>query len=1308
MKYSKFLAGAIAAVAMLAVSCEREAGPTGEDPSRPVPTEIIYDVENATNDNLAIRWNAAPCIAAGAQSFTIQTCSDVEKGTSSYSTSASKVVMASDIKDGIGRYQFTEKSRYGSSYVRIRANYKKSAFSSWAWATTHDTPCLVETGFGMTDYTIAHPAISFKAAGTDDMTVLYDATNCSGADTVRLTLVDYNSRKILEDIPSTSAAAGEQKFEGLKDGKLYQVRMRQEYKGTAYPYVSDWEFAKGTALTEEGEEVESSVYQFGKGWIVVNGVAPTPRLKATYSGMVVVEWSENGFTDKAADASLKVDVSIYKDANCETLQNRCHFTTDIFNGQQPCMTFANLEPDTSYWITCQDVDSQLTSDPLEVHTSPFTIAMVTDTKVALGEYAVAENFGQLFFGANGYENTPGPKNPGSQDTVFPAAEIDTYTDSNHGFFNTLGKQGAVQTSRFNNWAVIHEKDASGAEISQGDLCIRTGCFQMGAASGVPIVFTPELTNLESMATVQLSIVVSTMAEKGAAKEYTKDDFQKLGIYTANGGTRTNSKSGAYGTLNNATVLQVAELDRPKGVDDNEKAYYGWETKSVVLRNVAPGTRIGVGAIRSSAKPTGNQRFLLRELTVKVLSYGAPTLTPPVLVSSEVNDVDFTVTFDKQEFAQTYSIAYQKCGDSTWNETTGLTEPTLTVTGLTEETEYHVRCRAVAGDFYEETILVIKTKEPEIITMGTPVVSVEPAVATAEITWAAVEKATNYEVYIKKAADADWTKAGETAETSFTVTGLLSNTDYVAGVKATYKTNASEIGEKAFKTLDYTAPSEIGTAEDFIQWLALGAPMAEAGTTLTLTADIDLTGKTLPAVESYAGTLNGNGKTIKGLSLNAPIFTSLSGTVKDLTLEGALSYTCTDSPSTGLILAALAGVSTGSVTGCTNKATVTVVASGILTSPVIAGIVAFQNGGTFSNNTNKGAVSVKHAGSAQAAATPAGLNRKPFCVIAGTLGLIVNGTVESCSNEGAVSVVCTNVSKIGARHYIGGIVGTPENARILNCINKGNVLGDFTDPTGNAQKQVWVGGIAGGRNGDVKTVDGAYIEGCDNYGACTLIAENATVNNYLAGIAGQATVEATGTNYTADASTIQKFVNCHNYGKLTKGGKGGCRLGGIAGGTATLEGCINEGDIVVENIATIGAVGGLVGYPTQTYHPVTNCKNTGNLTGTCDVAFAMGGLFGQGGNTNQSYEGCSVNCTITAQSSTLTGIILGTAKTLASGKTINYGTAEGPFKVKGTVNGTELTVDNFTSFLASDGAAADGSITTAASGKINVANVQFGE
>lgn len=684
----------------------------------------------------------------------------------------------------------------------------------------------------------------------------------------------------------------------------------------------------------------------------------------------------------------------------------------------------------------------------------------------------------------------------------------------------------------------------------------------------------------------------------------------------------------------------------------------------------------------------------------------PALESPQNVKVEVFYDHTNISWDPVNGAEWYVVEYKKSGTDNWVPCEKTEDTSYTIEGLEHGVAYSFRVKAYTstGSGYSEETSADTYEE---VNLGAPVITGATAgPKTLEVKWNAVDKATAYKVeYLAPGAE-EWTVATEKVEgTSFTIDGLKPETTYQVRVKALGEggNEGKEYSEpKSFTTeaVSFTYPLTITDPEDFALWVGV-ADLAPADAVVTLGKDLDMNGIAMSTGTSFSGTLNGAGKTVKNINANGPLFNTLSGTVKDLTLEGKIVLAISgDETSEGHPLAAIANVSTGNVTGCTNKATVTMTGNGIIGSPVVAGLVAFQKGGTFKDNKNLAAITLTHAGTANAAIT--GFNRKPFVVTAGVVGVIVSGTAENCTNEGAIKVSCTNVPKVGARHYVGGVIGTPEDARVINCTNRGSVLADFTDPTKAAAKQVWVGGIIGGRNGDVKTVDGAYVEGCNNYGDCTLIAEN-SVNNYLAGIGGQATVEATGTNYTAEQSTIQKIVGCNNYGKLTKKGAGGCRLGGISGGAATLENCTNSGEIVVDNIYNTGAVGGLVGYPTQPYHTVKGCKNTGNMTANCDVTFAMGGLFGQGGNTNQNHEGCSVNCTITAPASVLTGLVLGTAKTLSSTRTIVYGTAEAPFKVKGTVKGVAATADNFTTLIIGDGG-----ITAAETATIDTTNVQFGE
>lgn len=1328
MKSIKFIVGALAGAALLLTACQEEI-PAGEDQSKPVPGDFRYDAENSTADTLAFRWNAGQTVAAGATSYSIEVCDDPNDAVNMYDDVIQTIKASAVGADGVARATFTKGiSEYTEKYVRLRVNYG-SVFTPWIFATDSEgQPAVFVTGHGIKDLkkpSVENIELSDCPENGTEFTVKADLSAVASASRLIVLLVDYTTQKALvtEVIDPSATTVFERTYKDLTNGKLYQVKMLAEYDVTGEaPHVAEWTLAEGDALNDEGETIKTSVIQCGKGFVFINGVPPTVRLASKLSGQLVFEWSEYGFENIAKDAAIPVKVALYKDKDCKDLVYgwtipkyeliRSNVAIDLAaEKRQPKIAFSNLEPNTKYWFTCQDMESGLLSDALEAQTANFDIVKVGTNKVKAGEYALSENFSELYFGGYAMDFSPSPGNNGNTEAHPTIGTWDNanlvWTDGNHGFFNTLGKQGAVQTSRFKDWAIIHGlKNGTGASVP-GDCCIRTGMFQMGASSGIPIVFTPELTNLEGLATVTLSFSASSMWEKGEIKEAGSADFKSIAVYTATGGQANKSKSTDYGTLTGAVVKEVAVLDRPATADGlpkvDDKSVPAWETKTVSIKNVAPGTRIGIGAVRPDGK-SGNQRWLLNMIQVKVTSYGVPTLEIPSIKSKEINDISAKFVFEAQEMAQTYVLGYKKDGDKDYKFIEQET-PEFNLTNLEMGTEYRIKAYVKAGDyqsdefFYEFTTAVVIPDAPVIDQSAT-----EVKATSVNLVWGAVENATSYIVSYKKSADADWTEV-KASGASCLVKGLKDNTSYdfrVASVRSNKQSDFSAVASFTTPEISWEYPLSISDGETLASWITSGAEFTTAGNVINIDADIDLTGKDFTPAAAFVGTLNGNNHSIKVAAATA-LFNSVSGSISNLTIEGTVTANLEANSSVGHPLATIALVSTGNITNCTNKANVIMKSSGVLGAPVVAGLVAYQNGGTFTGNTNSGDITLTHGGVAEASIS--GFNRKPFCVVAGVVGVLVSTTAENCVNNGAIKVGCTNVPSVKARHYIGGVIGTPEEAVIKNCTNNGAVTGDFTDAAKSAAKQVWLGGIAGGRNSGVTTADGALIDGCKNYGTCTLVAEN-SVNNYLGGITGQSSIEGSA------KFTIQKIVNSANYGKLIKKGAGGCRVGGISGGAVTLDNCTNEGEIVVEDITAAGAVGGLVGYPTQAHHPITNCKSLGNMTSTATAAFAMGGIGGQGGNTNQSWSGCTVNCTISGQSANLVGMVIGTAKTLSK-KTITLGTADAPIKVSGSINGTTITADNISKYISSDGVRdANGNIATAGGkdgkGTIAAANVVFGK
>ena len=467
MKSLKSIAGIFACASILLTGCEKEFK-AGEDTTKPVPTDLQYDVEYSRPDTMAVCWNAAEAIAAGATSFNVELCDSPDDAVNTYDDNIQTVKVSAIGADGIAHAVFTKGTKeHSEKYARIRANYG-AVFSKWAFATDKNgDPAVLISGHGMLDKSKAcFENIKFKDNGDGTFDVSADVSAASGADSLIVYLMDYASKKALDKqvVPAGSTFFSH-KFEGLTDGKLYQLKFLAEYKVSGAAPHTNYIYAEGEAINEEGETVTSNVIQCGKGFAVVNGVPPSVRLKSKYSGMLVFEWSVTTFGDNTKDAAAPVKVALYDDESCKEEHlvygwtiSKYELPTNIAD-KQPAISFANLKPGTKYWFTCQDQTTGLLSDALEAETSGFNIVQVGTTPAAAGATVLAENFSELYFGGNSIDFTATPENnnnalPHPEEGKWDSTNL-KFNDPNHGFFNTIGKSGGVKNSRFKDWAVIH-------------------------------------------------------------------------------------------------------------------------------------------------------------------------------------------------------------------------------------------------------------------------------------------------------------------------------------------------------------------------------------------------------------------------------------------------------------------------------------------------------------------------------------------------------------------------------------------------------------------------------------------------------------------------------------------------------------------------------------------------------------------------------------------------------------------------------------------------------------------------------------
>ncbi len=391
---------------------------------------------------------------------------------------------------------------------------------------------------------------------------------------------------------------------------------------------------------------------------------------------------------------------------------------------------------------------------------------------------------------------------------------------------------------------------------------------------------------------------------------------------------------------------------------------------------------------------------------------------------------------------------------------------------------------------------------------------------------------------------------------------------------------------------------ISSAADFLGMDPAGAYTLEADITLDATFS---GGK-------FTGTLNGNGHTI---TIKAPIFEEIEGTVYDLVIDGEIKTD--DMKDVGALSKKVSGGSYSRITNNTDIENTTSISSGYATAGGLFGYLTIDNLVSVYNFTNNGTIhSVECAAGAVADSAKGAKIDFVNCINNGDITGDTNSTGgifglgESNSANRAVFnfTNCQNNGTIkSGSDSAGGICAYGQgwaSYTFKNCINTGNVSSD----SGGYNS----GGILGDGDGDM------YFENCLNTGDVT------HKGSHAGGIVGDITDDATFTNCinTGDitakkmaagiAATVNYplFYNCGNTGNITAGSDTGSGILSYCKPNSSFAPefmyCFNTGDITGNDCIT-----GITGYFNSTTEAkLVGCYNLGNLSAV-----------------NSSYETCAL-------------------------------------------------------------------------------------
>ena len=424
-------------------------------------------------------------------------------------------------------------------------------------------------------------------------------------------------------------------------------------------------------------------------------------------------------------------------------------------------------------------------------------------------------------------------------------------------------------------------------------------------------------------------------------------------------------------------------------------------------------------------------------------------------------------------------------------------------------------------------------------------------------------------------------------------------------------------------------SDAASLELFATLVAEGKTELDA----LVTANIDASSLTWVSVENYTGLFDGNGQTITGLT--QPLFGTLAGTVKNLTLESTIEASAADDLNWGILAKVVNG---GTLETCTAKGSLTYTPSSALANICqIGGLVGNNLGGTITGCTNEATVTMGDSGETHASQVSVGgvvgrtqKNEVPE----GSELQATQGNISNCTNNG--TVICN--AKLCENVYLGGVIGfqVEKEEAASGCVNNGLVKLGSTFAT---EKALHIGGVIGvgkgtiencsnGANGVVTTEDGAtagtYIcqggvvgrlssdageySGLANAGKINAAAAGAGSGSYIGGTVGRCD----------EGSSIS---NCTNTGgKLEYTGvTSTCpvHIGGIVGQSKTgVSSCTNATEIVVGGEYTKNeagkylSIGGIVGRQAADVE-LSNNTNTAAVTfsGYATGYTALGGIVG---------------------------------------------------------------------------------------------------
>jgi len=316
------------------------------------------------------------------------------------------------------------------------------------------------------------------------------------------------------------------------------------------------------------------------------------------SSTLTFTWTEKVSVDD--DISKPYTVYLYKNEDCTELEVSFSISAGngCWNSRQPCYVFTGLAPGTQYWFKVVDTTSgdSKESAVISATTEEFNIVMVSSEPASEGDIILAEDFGQMCWGADEISQAAGYDVGGNSSSSYMSR-------SAASFEKTTGKYAQRQLTE--QKTAIKESGLRIAKWAQGyynRLYVGPGYIFLSTYTYGVHLITPALNNIPEGVLAKLKITFHAAGYVSGGKA----------VMAVQHGTSFNEISSGTQTNKDKVNLtsNVQSITFTGGITNLEEF-------EVTLEGVVKGDRIAFGP-EAEKKETNSNMMLISDMTIQIL------------------------------------------------------------------------------------------------------------------------------------------------------------------------------------------------------------------------------------------------------------------------------------------------------------------------------------------------------------------------------------------------------------------------------------------------------------------------------------------------------------------------------------------------------------------------------------------------------------------------------------------------------------------------------------------------------------------